>query len=315
MPILLGHDGEAPKILLAMREKSVSAFVVSHANLAIALPDQFDTQASHAWKYLEEYFALAVQHNDPDIRLHAEEVKRRICRKLHEANPAWTPPDIRQDDSDLPDIDNTDEMVRLRQKMDQILGSRLRGVDRIVRSVNRSENPEKALSYELNRFYSEMTDQLSAVVSDVGLNHHSCRFILALGLIASGQMKSLASMSVTRMLKADEDAQASHGKELSHRQKLPSSKYFGEQMSLLGTITSLAELTESLQISPSLRGVMFSMLRRHNAKLLQKILSETDHQMIQSNRSHTEADDLALLLKGFSQQAKTAALDAYDSSV
>jgi hypothetical protein len=175
-----------------------------------------------------------------------------------------------------------------------------------------------AVQEAFRAWYLELASSLGIVISEVGLNHHVCQFLLALGAIASGRLGPVASpgdfLWMSRMFGAPDSNESVTGHRLfvQKHQGHPATQHFAEETNLVATIMGIATLAESLQTIPPLSLVAQSVLRDQTATLLSEVLPHTAHVEHNHSRKRTAHEDLIDLLHNFPADCQLALLNAYD---
>ncbi len=304
----LGVESEA---YFNLYDKCMIDCVILSANLARVAPRQFEEYANKAWEYLREYSSLADKFTDPDLLLKAAQLRRQVYNNLREVQTDWVPPDADQENLEQPDLSNAFHQLEI-----HIDAYRSQAVDsaKQIKLLPNLEAQHEGITEALESRYREILLGLSTVLSEVGLNHHTCRFFLALGAIASCRMLT-SQLLVSWILHIEKnDTQLSqYRKEVYTRQQIAAMSHIGDEIKLVGVMVGLAVFVESLQLISGLQKTLPLMLRDHNVKLLDAILGKALARRY-DDRKLAATSDLVSLLQSFPEAVRSTFLKAYNQS-
>jgi hypothetical protein len=302
---------------LTILKDSSRALLLFHMRLAIGVPDRFYIHAYKVWNILRQYIDLAEQQNDPEVGSESFALRGAYSMKLHELDPDWVSPVVRfrQEDIVFPE-----SFTPMHFGMYPVL--RKKQAAKIAQQIiqfSPVSQRQKILAEILDVWYSELQYLLRKIISEVGCNFSVCRFILVLGLAASGRIDPLGSLLYERFFtrqssSAQNDSLLHYEEEFPQEQQSLPEKYDKEAKNCIGTLVGLVVFAEKLRCVPELRKDLGKALRERNALLLRNLLSSNTTPQRLNSDALTSLEDLEALGNFFPKHARSSMIKSYDQT-
>jgi hypothetical protein len=302
-------------IRVGLYEICIRKLVEARARLAGISRDQFDAHASAACHHLQQAHDFIARSPDPDLQLRMDNFRRDIYDRLRTIQPGWVPPtNVDETPAAAPNSDAIMQHLEehIERQRERASASAIR-----IQSLNDFAEQRAAIQDSFRVWYSELAPSLGIVLLEVGLNHHVCKVLLALGALASGRLGAVAPSPgfflhwMFRVPDANEHPTGFRLTVQAH-QRHPATQHLAEETNLIATVIGIATLAGSLQTSPPLSLVTQSVLRDHTAALLSEVLPHTAHVEYNQSKKRAPYEDLVDLLHGFPADCQLALLNAYD---
>jgi tetratricopeptide (TPR) repeat protein len=260
--------------------------------------DSFTRYADEVRGLCERFFALAESHDDQELRLEAREFAESLELRLRLLRPEWTgslrPSTTRDDQPEDPDID---------------LEAWLDAGTKLAEAANAADGSERerAVDHALSRCYAKLASALRAVLDDIGLNHHVCRLLVALGALGSERMAGMDFQMIGQWVSVrsgPEDAD-----ERRRRQNMFPSRALRARV-----LEPLFTLEAFVRKAPALTETELSTRRRlsiHNGNLLRRLLGQGRYSAHQGLPTEQASDLAQLLLKWLPSRVSPFGLQTY----
>lgn len=255
----LPADGDEPA-LPQVREACLRHLAELHASAALCGMETPDRHGAAAKAFLAELQKFAEGSTDQDLKLRVVQIARQVEDRLRflpvggaveKAGTATRPSEV---------VAET-----IREALNKHLGVFEDAIPRIRAAPDRARS-RSALEEALERWEEEIRGALRGVVAEVGLNHHVCRILLALGAVASGRLGTLADPAIQHWLLETADGHAAQTSYQASRQRVWAQNARDSELDALAGMKALAVLSsivcQSADVQPILQETIRIVVRR-----------------------------------------------------
>jgi hypothetical protein len=269
---------------VALRTRLIKSAASVHYRLIEQQFDSFTRYADEVRCLCERLFALAESQDDQELRLEAREFAESLELRLRLLRPEWTgslcPSTTYGDQPEAPDMD---------------LEAWLNAGTTLAEAANAADGSERerTVDHALSQCYAKLASALRAVLDDIGLNHHVCRLLVALGALGSERMATVDFRMIGEWVSVRSGPEDSD--ERRRRQNMFPSRALRARV-----LEPLFTLEAFVRKSPTLAETELPTRRRlsiHNGHLLSRLLGQGRHSAHQDLPTEQASDVAQLLLK------------------
>ncbi len=282
-----------PHVLLQLTQACLRNLPELHMQIARRGGPDAQLHINSAHTHLAELQQFAVTQQDRDVSLYAKAVEKKVKGAAAPGDAGSAVKTVQRFQSESIEV-----------------------AEQIIAAGDPARQKE-LLARALREIYDGLSMRSAQVVREVGLNHHVCRIVLALGALISGRLGRLAISGVhamvTRFESAGDPNRSDLKAQIAQRQRVFATEQLEAEMEIVARLRGLAILHVSFADHGDLLSMLQNLSRAENKRFLRHLTVLPDAARV-LREPLSRFRDLHTALALLPQAVRASALAGYSKS-